>query len=171
MHTPDTLRPLLLKLNGDDGPGAVIAEIGRSYDFRIAVACLLVQAGHVDGAFVPAERARVLHLLIRRLALEADDAEALLAAVDRPGLPGGDLRALLLVLAETLDAPGRVRFLEMLWDVVISDHRIEASEALMLKEVGALLGVAPAAAARIEAAYRQKMQRRKSGSQSPQPAL
>jgi len=166
MHTLENLGPLLRRINGGEKPGPVIAEIESSYDFRIAVACLMVQAGHVDGAFVPQERARVLHLLIRRLALDGDDAQALIAAVDKPGLPGDELRSLLLVLAETLDAPGRVRFLEMLWDVVISDHRIAPSEAQMLAEVGVLLGVMPAATARIEADYRRKMQARKAAPQA-----
>ena len=149
-------RILLMIQSRHNSPEALAAIAGHA-DFRIAVAALLVYAGNVDGEFVAAERAVVRALLTGRLGLSGRDADELMMLVNSPKLFEGDLDELAQVLRTQLDAEGRLHLVEMMWDIVVADARIDPNEADLLAQVGAMLRVPPPALDEMGLRYRARL--------------
>ncbi len=110
-------------------------------DHRLAAAALLVHAATVDGSETAAERTTLHDLLKSRFALdEAATAELIekATAADREAI---DLYHFTRLINRQCDLDGRVRMIEMMWEIACADGRVTEFEDNLLWRVADLLGV------------------------------
>lgn len=110
-------------------------------DYRLAAAALLVHAASADGVLAEVERAKLTSLLSQRFALTQADAEELMAEATEAEHQAIDLYQFTRLLERNLDEAGRRRMIEMLWDMVAADGRINEFEDNLIWRVADLLHV------------------------------
>ena len=152
------IRRMMLMIQGSRLTPDDLARIGQTYDFRIALAALLVHAGNVDGALVETERQTVRALLAEKLGISPIDASELMILVNYKNLQAQEIAELVRALAEALGPEGRVQFIELVWKVVVADCVVTAEEKDLIAVLAAELGVTPQEQVRLSAHYAAKMQ-------------
>jgi uncharacterized tellurite resistance protein B-like protein len=110
-------------------------------DYRLAAAALLVHVGMIDGSLSDVERAK-LHTMIKRcFNLDDGAAEALIVQATAAEQEAIDLYRFTSVLNRSLDEKGRLRMVEMMWQVVYADHQVTEFEDNLIWRAADLLGV------------------------------
>ena len=137
------IRRMLLMIEGRQVTPESLAEIGSSYDFRIALAALLVHAGNVDGNFVDVEKQSIRDLLVSQLGLPPIDARELMVLVNYRDLQAPEIDELVTALAHSLGAEGRLHFIEWLWEIVVADRIVTTEETALIAMLAKRLGVSP----------------------------
>jgi uncharacterized tellurite resistance protein B-like protein len=110
-------------------------------DYRLAAAALLVHAAAIDGVVSDIERER-LHAVIKRW-LDLDDAatDELLSAATTAEQESIDLYHFTSLLGRSLDEEGRLRVIEMMWEIAFADGRVTEFEDNLIWRAADLLGV------------------------------
>jgi uncharacterized tellurite resistance protein B-like protein len=110
-------------------------------DYRLAAAALLVHVGMIDGMLSDAERAK-LHVIVKRC-FQLDDAaaDALIAQATAAEQEAVDLYHFTSLLNRTLDEEGRLRMVEMMWQMVYADQQVSEFEDNLIWRAADLLGV------------------------------
>jgi uncharacterized tellurite resistance protein B-like protein len=110
-------------------------------DYRLAAAALLVHAAAIDGVVSDIERER-LHAVIKRW-FELDDAatDELLSAATTAEQESIDLYHFTSLLGRSLDEEGRLRVIEMMWEIAFADGRVTEFEDNLIWRAADLLGV------------------------------
>jgi uncharacterized tellurite resistance protein B-like protein len=110
-------------------------------DYRLAAAALLVHAAAIDGVVSDIERER-LHAIIKRW-FELDDAatDELLSAATTAEQESIDLYHFTSLLGRSLDEEGRLRVIEMMWEIAFADGRVTEFEDNLIWRAADLLGV------------------------------
>jgi uncharacterized tellurite resistance protein B-like protein len=120
-------------------------------DHRVAAAGLLVHAMNVDGVKSPSEMRRVEALLRERFSLDEADVQALIAAADERDREAVDLSAFTGVVKRAYNAEGRLRIVEMMWEIVFADGALHEFEDNMVWRVAEIIGVPEAERDRVRA--------------------
>jgi uncharacterized tellurite resistance protein B-like protein len=110
-------------------------------DYRLAAAALLVHASAVDGTISAKERETLEQLLKDRFDLDDAAAAELVekgTAADRDAI---DLYRFTSVINRSCNLQDRLRIIEMMWEIVLTDGRVTEFEDNLLWRVGDLLGV------------------------------
>lgn len=110
-------------------------------DFRMAAAAILVHVADADGAFDERERERLRSLIMDRFGLESGDAVRLIAQAELSEAEAVDLDRFIAVLRRALDADGRLKLVEMMWDLVYADGAPLEVEDSIVSRIGQMLGV------------------------------
>jgi uncharacterized tellurite resistance protein B-like protein len=126
-------------------------------DYRLAAAALLVHAAAIDGVVSDIERER-LHAVIKRW-FDLDDAatDELLSAATTAEQESIDLYHFTSLLGRSLDEEGRLRVIEMMWEIAFADGRVTEFEDNLIWRAADLLGVSTRA--RVELRQRVVAQR------------
>ena len=128
----ESLRKLLL---GEE------ADLGRHEEREIAAAALLISAAGEDGSYDPVERDTILALLQGRFALSAVDAIDLMQLAERQAERAVGLHRFVTILNRDLDQSDKMKLVEMLWEVIYADGRLDDYEANLMRRLGGLLGI------------------------------
>lgn len=131
----DTLRRYLARLRAPEQ--AAFAED----DHRLAVAALLVHAVAIDGVVEAAEQRKIRAVLRGEFGLDEAQTGELIALARARDREAVDLYAFTSVLKRALDAGGRKRVVEMLWEIVYADGEVHEFEDNLIWRVAELLGV------------------------------
>ncbi len=110
-------------------------------DSRVASAALLIHAATVDGNFGDAERTNLQTLVKTRFDLDDDAAEKLIARAAQAEQEAVDFYRFTSLLMRKLDEDGRLRFIEMMWQMVYADGRVTEFEENLIWRVADLLGI------------------------------
>lgn len=110
-------------------------------DYRVAAAALLVHMANADGHVAPQEQRRLHKILEERFELASGDARELLRRAEESEREAIDLYQFTSVLKRTLDEPGRLAVVELLWDVAYADGKADELEENTVWRVAELLGV------------------------------
>ena len=110
-------------------------------DYRVAAAALLVHMANADGHVAPEEQRRLQKILEERFELASGDARELLRRAEESEREAIDLYQFTSVLKRTLDEPGRLAVVELLWDVAFADGKADELEENTVWRVAELLGV------------------------------
>ena len=145
-------------LSRPDAPG-VPAEA-----HRLAVAALLVEVARADGHFSIDERKQIEAVLAERLGLSPADVEELATEAEGAAESAADWHGFTRELTRVYSEAERIAVLEMLWDVVDADGRVDVLEASLMRRLPALLYVSD----RDNAAARQRARARR-GDGAPRP--
>lgn len=133
----DSLRKLLKGLTGEGGEAPRFAD----NDYRLAATAMLIQLMAVDGHIAEAERVRLQALVETRFALSPEDAEELVReAAVREG-EAVDLYRFTSLIMRSVDEEGRLRIIEMMWEIVFADGRVSEFEDNMIWRAADLLGI------------------------------
>lgn len=110
-------------------------------DYRVAAAALLVHVLTLDGAISEPERER-LHALVRyRFDLSDEAADELIAEARTVEGEAVDLYRFTSLLNRELDDVGRARIIEMMWEMIYVDGRVNEFEDNLVWRVADLLNV------------------------------
>ncbi len=110
-------------------------------DLRIATCVLLLEAAHADRDFSTEEKDRITDLIAKRFNLSAEETVKLLAAAEREREQRDDLYYFARLVNEQFNRGRKLAIIELLWDVVYSDHVLEAHEDALMHKFGNLLGI------------------------------
>lgn len=110
-------------------------------DYRMAATALLVHVADADGAFEPRERERLRALVMERFGLDGGDAGRLIAQAQLSEAEAVDLDRFTAVLRRSLDAAGRLRLVEMMWELVYADGESLEVEDSVVSRLAQMLGV------------------------------
>ncbi|MGB1547279.1 MAG: TerB family tellurite resistance protein [Alphaproteobacteria bacterium] len=108
---------------------------------RMAIAALLIEAALFDGHFDTRERQQILKLLQARFTLEEDAAKELFEAARKRAENPNNLHSFTKTVKDTLAHEERIELIEMLWEVVYADGKLDDFEANLLRRIGGLLYV------------------------------
>ena len=131
-----------LKQLFDAADGAALAQGGRaSNDLQLAAAALLVEAARQDDDYDLSERRVIEGLLRDRFSLIAEEAEHLIEAAEAAADHAVELYTYTRRIKDAFDEDERIRIIEMLWEVVYADGKVDHLEANLLRRVAGLLYV------------------------------
>ena len=133
----DSLKNFISELTGGEKhPGRF-----EENDYRLAAAALLIHASAIDGTMTDAERDRLRAVLKSRFALDDAATEELIDAGTRADNEAVDLYHFTSVIMRTLDEEGRLKIVEMMWELVYADGQVSEFEDNVVWRAADLLGV------------------------------
>jgi uncharacterized tellurite resistance protein B-like protein len=112
-------------------------------DYRVAAAALLVHVATLDGALTQAARQKLHALLMVQFSLSDALADELIAAAVAADREAVDFYHFTSLLMRTLNEEGRLRVVEMLWEMAYVDGRVSEFEDNMMWRVADLLAISP----------------------------
>lgn len=110
-------------------------------DYRLAAAALLVHVMSIDGAVTPEERDVLKTILAGRFALDEAETEQLVELAIAKDAEAVDLYAFTSVLNRALDEDGRLRIVEMMFEVAYADGGLSEFEDNLVWRAAELLNV------------------------------
>ncbi len=131
----DAIRDLMSRL-AHDGEAREFDDA----DHRLAAAALFAHVADADGVTTEAERRRTLSLLSSSFGLDAAAARRLLEAAQRSDREAVDFVGFVDVLKRAFDAAGRLRIVEMMWEIAYADGLLNESEGDIVARLAELLG-------------------------------
>ncbi len=133
----DALKRFVEEFTGADGPTRTFDE----EDYRVAAVALLVHVANVDGRVDLAERRKLQKIIEERFGLDASAAARLTAAAEQSDREAVDFYHFTSVLKRALDDGGRLKIVEMLWDIAFADGAVHELEENTIWRIAELLGV------------------------------
>lgn len=130
------LRSFVADLLGGEG-----ARSFEENDYRMAATAILVRVADADGAFDAVEKQRMRAILMEQFGLEDGDADRLIAQAQLSEAEEVDLDRFVAVLSRALDADGRLKLVEMMWDLVYADGAPLEVEDSVVARVAQMLHV------------------------------
>lgn len=116
-------------------------DTGSDQALELAMAALLVRASVIDDEINEAESERMADALSRRFELSKDAVIKLIAEAREAEAEAVDLYRFTRVITENLDQEGRKGLIEMLWEVVLADGKVDTYEENLVWRVAELVGV------------------------------
>ncbi len=113
----DSLKNFISDLTG----GEKHPERFEENDYRLAAAALLIHASTIDGNMTGAERDKLRAVLKSRFALDDAATEELIDVGTLAENEAVDLYRFTSLINRTLDEPGRLGIVEMMWEIVFAD--------------------------------------------------
>ena len=110
-------------------------------DYRLAAAALLLHAAAIDGNIDDAERGTLRALLKQRFDLDDAATDKLIVAATTAEHEAVDLYHFTRLLNRSLDEEGRLRIVEMMWQIAFADGRVTEFEENLIWRAADLLGV------------------------------
>jgi uncharacterized tellurite resistance protein B-like protein len=111
-------------------------------DARIALAALLVEAAHADGAYDPREQARIDRILAARYGLAAAAAAALRIQGEAEQAMAVDLVRFTRAVKDAVPHAERLGVIEAVWEVIYADGAREMHESALIRKLCGLLHIA-----------------------------
>jgi uncharacterized tellurite resistance protein B-like protein len=131
-------------------------------ELTFACVMLLVEAARMDQRIDPRERAVIERLLAERFGLGREAATALIEAALARAEASNRFFDYTRHVKDGLDEAGRVRMIEMMWEVVLADGRLDPYEDNLLRRVAGLIYVSDAESG----AARQRVKARRAAGES-----
>jgi uncharacterized tellurite resistance protein B-like protein len=131
------LRHFFAELTGGHKPQDTFAE----NDYRRAAAALLVHVATLDGELTDSKRRKLHAILEAQFTLDAAATDELIAEAAADDRESVDFYHFTSLLMRTLDEAGRLRIVEMLWEMVYADGGVTEFEANVMWRVADLLAV------------------------------
>jgi uncharacterized tellurite resistance protein B-like protein len=131
----------LRKLIADMGEGSEPVSRFRDDDYRLAASALLVHVAGIDGSVSDDERAKLHAIIKQRFSLDDAATDELVAEATEAEQKSVDLYHFTARLTRSLDAAGRARMVEMMWQIVYADGVVTEFEDNLIWRAADLLGV------------------------------
>lgn len=108
---------------------------------QIAALALLLELANADDDFSNAERAHIDDVTRRHFGLNEDGAKQLLALAQAERAAGRQMHQFADLIAERFDRQQKLRMIEVMWALALSDGEIARHESRMMVRVAELLGL------------------------------
>lgn len=109
------------------------------HDLKVATCALLVELARIDDSFTEQEVDTIIEILKSRYGLSNDHAEALVAEADKELLESVDLWQFARLINENYSREEKIGIVEMLWQVVFVDGKMDMHEDYLMHKVSKLL--------------------------------
>ncbi len=116
----------------------------RSFDdtgYRLAATALLIHVISIDGEPTAAEKRKLHGLIESRFGLDRGTADQLIASATEVEGEAVDLYHFTSVIMREVNEAGRLRIVEMMWEVVYADGQVSEFEDNVVWRAADLLGV------------------------------
>jgi len=133
----DSLKNFISELTG----GEKHPDRFEQNDYRLAAAALLIHASTIDGNMTGSEREKLHALVKSRFALDDAATEELIDVSMLAENEAVDLYRFTSLINRTLDEAGRLGIVEMMWEMIFVDGRVNEFEDNLMWRVADLLGV------------------------------
>jgi len=110
-------------------------------DYRLAATALLIHVISLDGEPSEAERRKLHALLEDRFSLDPGSADQLIRDATTVEGEAVDLFRFTSVIMRTVNLEGRLRIIEMMWELVYADGRVSEFEENVVWRAADLLGI------------------------------
>ncbi len=120
---------------------SAMAPTQRDNGLHLAAAVLLMEAAALDGHLDDVEYERIVSLLSGHFQLSDADARALADQARHKADHAVELSGFARTLKNGMDMDGRIRLIEMLWDVAYADGHLHDFEANLVRRAAGLLYV------------------------------
>jgi uncharacterized tellurite resistance protein B-like protein len=110
-------------------------------DYRLAATALLIHVISLDGEPSQIEKSKLHTLLEYRFDLDPGTADALIADATLVEGEAVDLYHFTSVIMRSVDEGGRLRIIEMMWEMVFADGRVSEFEENVVWRAADLLGI------------------------------
>ncbi len=134
----DRLRDFISDVVSKRGHEARVFDDG---DYRLAAAALLIHVISLDGKPSDAEKRKLHVLLEHRFDLDAGAANDLIAVAMRAEGDAVDLYHFTSVIMRSVNEEGRLRIIEMMWELVYADGHVSEFEDNVIWRAADLLGI------------------------------
>lgn len=133
----DSLRNFISELTGGEKhPGRF-----EENDYRLAAAALLIHASTIDGSMTAVERDKLRAVLKSRFSLDDAATDELIDAGTLAENEAVDLYHFTSLINRSLDEQGRLGIVEMMWEIVFADGRVNEFEDNLMWRAADLLSV------------------------------
>lgn len=112
---------------------------GSKHDIRVATCALFVEMAKIDEEFSKDELGAILALLKERYGLSEENAEALIEAADKELDQSVDLWQFAQLINKNYSNEEKIEILEMLWQIVYVDKKMDEHENYLMHKVGNIL--------------------------------
>jgi uncharacterized tellurite resistance protein B-like protein len=133
----DEIRRLFAELHGGGKPSSHF----DGDDYRVAAAALLVHVATLDGELSSEARQKLRELLMAQFSLTDALTDELIQAAMAADREAVDFYHFTSLLMRTLDEQGRLRVVEMLWEIVFVDGAVSEFEDNVMWRVADLLAI------------------------------
>jgi len=110
-------------------------------DYRLAATALLIHVISLDGEPNPAEKRRLHSLIESNFGLDRSHADRLIAAATLVEGDAVDLYHFTSVIMRQVDEAGRLRIIEMMWELVYADGQVTEFEDNVVWRAADLLAI------------------------------
>ena len=120
------------------------AQENRTFDdtgYRLAATALLVHVISLDGEPSETEKRKLHGLIESRFGLDSGTADQLIASATLVEGEAVDLYHFTSVIMRSVDEAGRLRIVEMMWELVYADGQVSEFEDNVVWRAADLLGV------------------------------
>ncbi|MBC7583733.1 MAG: TerB family tellurite resistance protein [Tardiphaga sp.] len=121
-------------------PGSQTQEFDDT-GYRLAATALMIHVISLDGEPSAVEKAKLHSLIETRFGLDPGTADRLIAAATLVEGEAVDLYHFTSVIMRAVDEPGRIRIIEMMWELVFADGKVSEFEENVVWRAADLLGV------------------------------
>jgi len=133
----DSLRNFISDLTGGEKHPARFEE----NDYRLAAAAMMIHASRIDGTMKGTERDKLHAVLKARFSLDDAATGELIDVGTLAENESVDLYQFTSLINRSLDEKGRLGIVEMMWEVVFADGRVNEFEDNLMWRAADLLGV------------------------------
>jgi uncharacterized tellurite resistance protein B-like protein len=133
----DGLRQFITDIVSPDVQKGVFDES----DYRLAATALLIHVVSLDGEPTAKEKRKLHSLIETRFNLDPGTADQLIASATRAEGDAVDLYRFTSVIMREVDEAGRLRIVEMMWEMVFADGKVTEFEDNVLWRAADLLGI------------------------------
>lgn len=134
----DSLRQFIADVVSPDAAREPFDDTG----YRLAATALLVHVVSLEGAPSAVELRKLHELIERGFKLDPGTADRLIAAATVEEGDAVDLYHFTSVIMRTVDESGRLKLVEMMWELVYADGRVTEFEDNVVWRAADLLGIA-----------------------------
>lgn len=134
----DRLKNFMAELTGE--PAA--REFGED-DYRLAAVALLVHLAKAEGPTDESERARLTDIIEKNFSLDPQATARLIQSAEASDREAVDFYHFTHVICRSLGQPGRLRIIEMMWEIALADGVVHEVEENIVARIAELLGVSP----------------------------
>jgi len=111
----------------------------RPRDIRIATCALLLEMSNIDGEFSALERENIISILKRDFDLSDEHATTLLEASSEELKGSIDIWQFTNLINQNYSIEEKIRVVEMVWDVVYADGKLDKHEDYLVHKLATLL--------------------------------
>lgn len=126
--------------------GGLLAQTGSRHfddnDHRLAATALLIHVADADGDLEAQEKRRLRQIVSERFGLDAGAAARLVAEATASGHAEVGVNHFVNTLKRVLEEDGRLKLVEMMWDMVYADGAARETEDSIVWRIAAMLGIA-----------------------------
>ena len=109
------------------------------HDLHVAVCALCIEIARIDNKFTQQELELLLTILRKKYQLSTENAESLMAAADKALEESVDLWQFAQLINENFTIDEKVAVIEILWQVVFVDGKMDEHEHYLMNRLSSLL--------------------------------